>query len=154
MSELAPAFDELVQLHEALPIFRAALATVMAAAGTREQARAVLDNVMSQELDDFPRDQNWIATLGTLAPAAAAAGSERQIRRLIEFMRPYAGRMIVVGQGAMTHGAVSHHLGLLCSALGESDLAELHFEAAEALHERARAHLWAAHTRNARARNP
>ncbi len=105
---------------------------------------------MSRGLDDFPRDQNWIATLGTLAPATAAAGDEGWIQRILELLGPYAGRMIVVGQGATTHGAVSHHLGLLHAALGEQDEADRHFDAAEALHERARAPLWLAHTRHSR----
>lgn len=59
--------------------------------------------------------------------------------------------MIVVGQGATTHGAVSHHLGVLHAALGEQETAQRHFAEAEALHERAHAPLWLALTRHARA---
>jgi len=151
LAELTPALDQLAQRHRALPIYRAALAAVLAASGEREEARAALEDVMSQDLDDFPRDQNWIATLGTLAPAVAAAGSEWRIRQLSEFLHPYAGRMIVVGQGATTHGAVSHHLGVLHAALGEQETAQRHFAEAEALHERAHAPLWLALTRHARA---
>ena len=128
LGELAPAFDEVAQRHRALPIYRAGQAAVLAATGNREEARAALEDVMSQDLDDFPRDQNWIATLGTLAPAVAAAGSDRRIRQLIEFLRPYVGRIIVVGQGATTHGAVSHHLGVLHAALGEREAAQRHFD--------------------------
>jgi DNA-binding winged helix-turn-helix (wHTH) protein len=154
LAELAPALDEVAQRHPALPIYRAALAAVLAAAGNREEARAALDDVMSRDLDDFPRDQNWIATLGTLAPAVAAAGGDRRIRQLIGLLRPYAGRIIVVGQGATTHGAVSHHVGVLHAALGEYETAERHFDDAEALYERARAPLWVTLTRRARAQNP
>jgi hypothetical protein len=57
--------------------------------------------------------------------------------------------MIVVGQGATTHGAVDHHLGLLHAAVGEKDVAARHLGEAIALHRRARAPLWLEHTEHA-----
>ena len=104
---------------------------------------------MSRDLDDFPRDQNWIATLGTLAPAAIAAGDDKRIRQLVALLEPYAGRMILVGQGATTHGAVDHHLGLLRAELGERDAARTSLVAAKAVHERAGAPLWLERSRRA-----
>jgi hypothetical protein len=57
--------------------------------------------------------------------------------------------MIVVGQGAATHGAVSHHLGLLHAAVGESDVAARYLGEAITVHRRARAPLWLEHTERA-----
>jgi DNA-binding winged helix-turn-helix (wHTH) protein len=148
LAELAPAFDSVAQVNRALPIFRAGRAAV-AAAGSKEEAETALESVMSRDLGDFPRDQNWIATLGTLAPAAVAAGSAKRIRQLLTLLAPYAGRMIVVGQGATTHGAVDHHLGLLHAAVGEKDVAARYLGEAIALHRRARAPLWLEHTEHA-----
>lgn len=150
LGEIAPALEAAATRHPALAVYRAGRAAVAAVAGSPEHANLALEDVMSHDLDDFPRDQNWIATLGTLAPVAVAARSEPQIRQLLELLRPYAGRMIVVGQGATTHGAVSHHLGLLHAALGEDRRADPHFQDAAALHERMRAPLWLDHTLRAR----
>jgi hypothetical protein len=150
LGELAAAFDDVAQTHRALPIFRAGRAAIASDASQGEANRA-LEEVMADDLDDFPRDQNWIATLGVLAPAALAAQSEHRIRQLLSLLAPYSGRMIVVGQGAALHGAVDHHMGLLHAALGEAEQAALALDAARALHTRAHAPLWLEHTRRARA---
>lgn len=150
LAELEAAFESAVRGNDALPIYRAGRAAVLAASSP-SRASLALEEVMTNDLDDFPRDQNWIATLGTLVPAAIAAGGERRIRQLRDLLAPYAGRMIIIGQGAATHGAVNHHLGLLHAALGESEAAVLRFDEAMEIHERARAPLWLAHTRRARA---
>lgn len=151
LDELAPMLEAAAERNRALPIFRAARAAIAAAAGSSRGTNRILEGVMSNDLGDFPRDQNWIATLGTLAPAAIVARNERRVRQLLGFLRPFADRMIVVGQGATTHGAVSHHLGLLHAALGEVELARAHLDAAESIHARANAPLWLGHTRRARA---
>jgi DNA-binding winged helix-turn-helix (wHTH) protein len=148
LAELALALDSVAQANQALPIFRAGRAAV-AAVASKEEAEAALEAVMSRDLEDLPRDQNWIATLGTLAPAAVVAQSEKRIRQLLTQLTPYAGRMIVVGQGAATHGAVSHHLGLLHAAVGENDVAAHYLGEAIALHRRARAPLWLEHSERA-----
>ncbi len=151
LAELAPALEAAAARHPAVTVYRAGRAAVAAAAGTPEDANAAIEDVMARDLEDFPRDQNWIATLGTLVPVATAAGNERRIRQLLELLAPYEGRMIIVGQGATTHGAVSHQLGVLHAALGETRRAEARFADAASLHERARTPLWLGHTLRARA---
>ncbi|MBW2288033.1 MAG: transcriptional regulator [Deltaproteobacteria bacterium] len=150
LAELLPIMDEMAADDGGLPVFRAGRAAVLAAAGPPERARAALDAALADELDDFPRDQNWLATLGTLAPAVAAFGRASQIELLVGQLAPYADRVIVVGQGVTTHGAVSHHLGLLTAALGAVEAADRHFDHAEAVHAQLRAPLWLARTRRAR----
>ncbi len=152
LAELLPVLQAEARRHEALPIFRAASAAVAAAAGEDEAAASTLEALMASDLEDFPRDQNWIATLGTLAPAVAAVGSEQRLRQLIGLMRPFAGRMIVVGQGATTHGSVDYHLGLLRRSLGDNERAIQHFDDAARIHERAHAPLWVERTRQSAAR--
>jgi hypothetical protein len=151
LGELAPALEAAAARHPALTVYRAGRAAVAAAAGTREDANVAIEDVMSKDLEDLPRDQNWIATLGTLAPAAVAAQNEHRIRQLLALLGPYAGRMIVVGQGATTHGAVSHQLGVMYTAIGETGRAAICFEDAASLHGRARTPLWLGHTLRARA---
>jgi DNA-binding winged helix-turn-helix (wHTH) protein len=151
LGELVPTLDEVGSAHPELPVFLAGRAAVLAAADSPKRARAALDAVLRNGLDDFPRDQNWIATLGTLAPAVATLGSEAQVRLLLGLLEPHADLMIVVGNGVTTHGAVSHHMGLLAGALGAREEALRHFDRAEALHQRVGAPLWLERTRQSRA---
>ena len=51
-----------------------------------------------------------------------------------------------MANGGGCHGAVSHHLALLASALGDEDSADAHFEAAITLERRMGAGLLAAHS--------
>jgi DNA-binding winged helix-turn-helix (wHTH) protein len=150
LGELVPALAQIARQQPALPIYRAGLAAALAGSGAPEEARSVVEAVMKHDLDDFPRDQNWVATLGTLAPAVALAGSEARKRQMLGLLEPFRGRMIVVGQGATTHGAVDHHLGLLQASLGELEPAIDCFEAAIALHTRCGAPLWIERSRRAR----
>lgn len=142
LGELLPLLETTADRHRALPVFRAAGAAITAAGGDLEAASAALEDVMAHDLDDFPRDQNWLATIGTLAPAVAAVGGERRIRQVIEMLEDFTGRMIVVGQGAATHGAVSHHLGVLHASLGDDAAARAHLADAVTLHSAIRAPLW------------
>lgn len=144
LHELAPALEEAVRRNPTLPIFRAALAAALAASPAPEKAGDLIEAMVRDDLRAFPRDMNWIPTLGTLAPAVAEVGAARRVRDMIELMLPYAGRMIVVGHGSATHGAVSHHLGLLSRAAGDGVAARRHFRDARALHARMGAPLWEA----------
>lgn len=123
LAELVPVMDEIAESGEALPIFLVGRAAVRAAAGPERDARAAIDRAFAHDLTEHPRDQNWLAMLGTLAPPVARYGSEAQVRRVLAELEPYHDRIIVVGQGATTHGAVSHYLMLLHAALGDDDAA-------------------------------
>jgi hypothetical protein len=54
--------------------------------------------------------------------------------------------MAVVGHATGSDLCVDHRLGNLAHALGDADVAELHYEAALDLHRRAGARLYLAHT--------
>ncbi len=148
--ELAPALEALAARHPALPVYRAAWAAAEASGPDPIAGREALAQVLAQGLDDHPRDQNWIGTLGVLAPPVARLGTADQSARLLELLKPYAGRMIVAGSGAACFGAVDHHLGLLHAAQGHVEAAREAWDAAEALEERAHAALWVERTQRAR----
>jgi DNA-binding winged helix-turn-helix (wHTH) protein/tetratricopeptide (TPR) repeat protein len=147
------------RLHELVPVLRAAiedqpiyvglrtaLATSFMAAGNREACRDTFEQVVSQDLDDFPRDQHWLSVLGTLAPLCRYLGDAPRARLIYGALRPFEGRMIQVAQGGACHGAVSHHLGLLASTFDDDDSAAAHFDAAVTLERRMGARLLLAHT--------
>ena len=97
-------------------------------------------------------DNNWLAALGFLATACAGTGEPDLARRVYDLLEPYEGRMIAIGHGISTSGAVAHHRGSLAVVLGDHDAADEHFSAARALHRRMGAPLWLAHTQREQSR--
>jgi DNA-binding winged helix-turn-helix (wHTH) protein/tetratricopeptide (TPR) repeat protein len=151
LAELEAPLRTMVREQPDLPVFRTALAALAAETGRRQEAADAVGSLLSG-LEAFPRDQHWLPALSLLAPACVAAGEPPFVRRIFELLAPYDGRMVAVGYGSASNGAVSHHLGVLALALGDGDGADEHFEAARALHRRAGAPLWVAHTQREHAR--
>lgn len=104
------------------------------------------DALLELGLDDIPRLSS-LATLAAVARLAVAARRTDACHRLFDALLPFAGTN-VVNAGAVTFmGAVSYYLGLLARALGRSDEAKAHLEAALEMHERLGALPWAARAR-------
>ena len=141
LPELEASLAKMVE-NGAPPIFRVGLVATQAAGASPERARSGIDEIFGDGLRDFPRDMNWLATLGALAPAVAAVGSQDRVRQMVELLQPFGGRMIVVGYGAATLGAVDHHLARLHQSLHDAPKARDHFDKARALHARMKTRLW------------
>jgi hypothetical protein len=149
--ELTEPLRAMVREQPDLPVFRTALAAIAGECGWREEAADAVGQLLA-ELDRFPRDQNWLTSLSVLARACVASGEPEFCGRVYELLRPYRGRVIAVGQGAATDGAVDHHLGLLACALGDQEAADEHLSAARALHRQLHAPLLVAHSQREHAR--
>lgn len=65
---------------------------------------------------------------------------------LRERLTPFS-EQVVIPTGAITTGAIAHHLGLLATTLGDYEEAEAHFQTAEAIHSRIGAPTLLARTR-------
>jgi uncharacterized protein HemY len=65
---------------------------------------------------------------------------------LYQFLLPYAGRTVVIGNAVACYGAMSRYLGALATTLERWDEAEQHFEDALAMNARMEAWPWLAHT--------
>lgn len=141
LPELEASLAQMVE-NGAPPIFRVGLVATRAAGASPERARSGIEEIFRDGLGDFPRDMNWLATLGALAPAVAGVGTEARVRQLVELLQPFGGRMIVVAYGAATLGAVDHHLGRLHQSLHNAPQARDHFDRARALHARMKTRLW------------
>lgn len=152
LHELEAPLQQAVRAYPDIPALRPALAAIPAEIGRREEARDAVNAIFAAGLDGFPRDNNWLSALGFLATACAGAGEPELARRVYDLLAPYEGRMIVVGHGISTLGAVSHHRGTLAVVLGDHDAADEHFSAARALHRRMGARLLLAHTQREHAR--
>jgi DNA-binding winged helix-turn-helix (wHTH) protein/tetratricopeptide (TPR) repeat protein len=152
LAELEAPLCALVREQPDLPAFRTGLAAIAGECGRSEEARDAVRQLVEGDLDRFPRDRNWLLSLSMLVPGAAIAGDPAPAQRVYELLSPYAGRAIVIGEGAGCNGAVDHHLGVLAAALGDADLGDDHFVAARALHRQLRSPLWVAHTQREQAR--
>ncbi|MFI6095083.1 ATP-binding protein [Lentzea sp. NPDC051213] len=119
-----------------LPVLRAALSL---SAGATDKARA--------EFAGFavPAAQMGyhLEMQAITAFVAAAVGSAEQREQAYALLADYAGTHVVVGGCASYTGAVDHHLGMLCAALGRRTEAVARLEAALAQHERLGAPAWA-----------
>ena len=65
---------------------------------------------------------------------------------MYRILRPFAGRNVVVSNGAACYGALSRYLGALAATLENWDDAERHFEDALAMNTRMDTRVWLAHT--------
>ncbi|MDP8927260.1 MAG: DUF2791 family P-loop domain-containing protein [Actinomycetota bacterium] len=104
--------------------------------GLRDQPSARVDESVSVDFTELPRDVIWLDMLVMAADASAFLGDVRRATQLYGLLRSYAGRL-AVGDRAHHHVAsVSRSLGLLATLLRRVDEAKEHFEAALDHHRR------------------
>jgi len=115
-----------------------------------EEARALFDELVADDLALLPRDWSWLVTASGCAEVCAYLGDATQAEKLYHLLFPYQGRFPT--PAALAYSSVSHHLGLLATTLSRFDEAEDHFRSAAILHEQIGAPVWLARTRLAWAR--
>ncbi len=103
--------------------FRCMLALLLAEAGRRDEAEALLSQLVAEECRAIPPDTLWLDSLAQLALAAARLGRPAEAATLHRLLLPHAGA--VVFQGVVVWwGAVDHYLGVTAGTLGHLDEAE------------------------------
>jgi tetratricopeptide (TPR) repeat protein len=122
---------------------RASLAWLLGLLGRDGEARAEL-GVLAE--DHFAALTDDVAALALLSELVTVLDQRTDAAALYHLLLPHRGRVVVQGDGAVCHGSVSRHLGLLAQALGRWDDALTHFEAALAQNRRLGAPLLVAHT--------
>ncbi|MEZ5143193.1 MAG: BTAD domain-containing putative transcriptional regulator [Acidimicrobiales bacterium] len=130
---LAQAADD----NPHIPAYRATLALCAAEAGDEATARSALDHFAAGGFA-VPHDSNELLAVGVLADACASVAADEHAPRLLELLRPWADRHVVLncyGGGGAYWGPVSlvcarlaRRLGL--DAEGEAWLADAETEAA------------------------
>jgi DNA-binding CsgD family transcriptional regulator len=114
--------------------FRCTLAVLLAEAGRREEAAALLSELVADDCRAIPPDALWLHSLAQLALAAARLHRTADAETLRRLLLPHAGA--VVFQGVVVWwGAVDHYLGALESTLGRWQEAERLLRAGLRLHE-------------------
>ncbi|HVV12575.1 ATP-binding protein [Amycolatopsis sp.] len=141
-----PAAEPVLELDLAdpvapmLPLLRAA---TMLAAGATDLARAEFTGFAVSAAPE----QYHLEMCALAAAVAAAVGSAEQREQAYSRLVDYAGTHVVVGGCASYSGAVDHHLGMLCAALGRHEEATARLDAAVAQHERLGAPAWTERSR-------
>jgi class 3 adenylate cyclase/tetratricopeptide (TPR) repeat protein len=113
-------------------------------AGEEDAASECYEAIMGRLRLPPRRDMLTATTLGNLAYLTSRVGDPGRARWIYEVLLPF-GRAFASTTVAKPVGL--HYLGMLASTTGRADLAEDHFAAAVAIHERAQAPLLVAETR-------
>jgi DNA-binding SARP family transcriptional activator len=129
------------------PIWRCALANMLAELGSTEEARSELDGLAANDFDGIPFDEEWGVSLCLLAETATRLGETAAASTLYGLLLPYADR-VSISYPEISLGPVSRFLGVLASTACAYDEAAGHFEDALAISESIGARPWLAHTQD------
>lgn len=147
--------DELLEALAAAPpragrsrtvpiLTHALLATIFTELGREDEARAVYERLMANDLTDVPYDFSWLAVVALAAAAAARLGDRPGAEYLVPMLGPYRDRYVDVGSSWL--GSVAHYLGLVHACIGDITAAQASFEAALAA-QRSLGGAWNARTK-------
>ncbi len=145
LAELAPVIRILATDDRSGGAWRPGLAATLAELGMHDEVRRELARVREDGLDSL-REGLWIASLSYLADAAAAVDERSTAQLIYPALEPLSGANVMIGHGVACYGAADRYLGMLARILGETELAQRHFEAALDLNRRMGAATWVAHT--------
>ncbi len=130
VSEAEAMVREASTRYPALAGWRALLADLEAQRGQKRRARAVLDQLMADDLQALRRDSFLLSALAPAADLCGYVGDARLARILYDATLPYQKLHANVSVGIGTHGPVARHLGVLAARMGDLASAERHFQAA------------------------
>ncbi len=129
-----PQEIDAADLTARLPAFsttwRAGIAVLLADAGRAEEARGVLDALVSRDFLAVPRSFTRLAELVLCAEACATVGDAAIAAKLFEQLLPYRPRVVVIGGGFYCLGSVDLFLGRLAAAAGDRKAARFHLDGA------------------------
>jgi hypothetical protein len=142
-SQLLPVWW-LCRRHEELDTFLGALRTspphpattsvmamIHAELGDRETAAALLEQLAAPGFRKLRRDMLFLPGLIRLTLVSASLNDASHSEEIYDQLRPFFGRVVVVGAPAQAcWGAVDHYLGVLAALFGRHQWAAEHFEAA------------------------
>jgi len=112
-------------------------------AGEEDAAAECYESVMRRLRLPPRRDMLTATTLGNLAYLAARVGDSERAGSIYDVLAPFGGAFATT---TVAKPVGLHYLGMLASTTGREDIAEDHFAAALAMHERAQAPLLVAET--------
>jgi hypothetical protein len=116
------------------PATASAMALIHAELGERETAAAMVEQLAAPGFRKFRHDMLFLPGLTHLTLVCAELDDCSHAEEIYDLLRPYAGRVVIVGAPAQAcWGPVDHYLGMLAALADRPDWAAEHFEAALAL---------------------
>ena len=146
LKEAKPMVRLFVQQHSAAAAWRPGLAIIYSELGLSAEARAEFEILAQHDFADLPRDAVWMSTMTYLVDICTFLMDRDRARILYQILEPFAGRNVIVGNGAACYGSLSRYLGALATTLERWDDAVRHFEDALAMNARMDARPWLAHS--------
>jgi DNA-binding winged helix-turn-helix (wHTH) protein/tetratricopeptide (TPR) repeat protein len=129
VGEALPDIEIGADLNPEIAMFQAGVIWVLCESGERDEARRRLQLLVDESFASLPRDVTYPMALANLALSCARLGMRAGAERLLELLRPWAGRTLTLLY-YFSAGCASRELGLLASLLERWDEAALHFETA------------------------
>ncbi len=114
----------------------AAVASVAAACGELDRARAALDRLLSRGLASIPESSTWLVTMFTITDAAWVLEDAVAARDAYDLLAPYAELPVMASLAVLCFGSAHRALGVAALTFGDPDLAIHHLEAAVAANRR------------------
>ena len=147
LDAVAPLVEATVEQNPGLHAFRAALAFTYASLGRLDEARRQFDILALDDFAGVSRNILWPNSLALMSEVCSVLEDPGRAETLLELFRPYSGLFVVYAGGSHSSGAVDRYLGMLESVLCRFTDAEVHFDSALALEDRAGAPPLLARTR-------
>ena len=126
------------------PVWRCALANMLAELGAITEASTELHALAADGFSGIPFDEEWAVSLCLLAETATRLGERDHAGTLYELLLPYADK-VALSYPEISLGPISRFLGILASTTCRYDDAAGHFENALAMSDRIAARPWLAH---------
>lgn len=123
------------------------LALVLLEKGRMGEAESLFDSLSSGGFSRLVGSESWVTLLSVAAEVGVRRGRHEACEALHDWLEPYAGLALCVGEGGLCAGPAGRIVGRLAGVLGRFEDAERHFEAATAVAERLESPPWLAWTR-------
>jgi class 3 adenylate cyclase/tetratricopeptide (TPR) repeat protein len=141
--EIVGLIEQAAEDNPGISGFWAGLASLLPELGRHAEAAEIVRRGAADRFVSVPRDQVFATTLALYAQAVTVARVPDGAELLYELLVPWRDQM--VWNGASAYGSVELYLGGLAATLGRHEVADAHFAAATAVHEREGVRLWEAH---------
>ena len=115
---VAPFLENLVA-EQAESLWQPGLALLHLELGQIDQAAEQFDRLATRDFSTLTRDELWTASIAFAAEVCARIKDAERAKTLFALLRPYQGRLIVLGPAVACFGPADRYLGLLAATLGQ-----------------------------------
>ena len=147
LGELEDTIRRSVHEYPALLRFRCALVHLYGELGCEQDARAVFDTLISQDLGTNHLDAEWFFSISLLCDPCALLGDQDAAAKLYSLLLPYE-RLYAQAPVEASFGSLARGLGVLATTLRRFEDAERHYEVALDTERKMRARPWLAHAQH------